>query len=49
VGLVQILEKAHRTRYSELVFLHRLGTAGQVVHCVGSGARNIDALFFLLL
>jgi hypothetical protein len=38
-----------RAHYAELVFLHPVGFAGQVVHCGGFGARIIDALFFLLL
>jgi hypothetical protein len=37
-----------RTPYVKLVFLHPVGSAGHVVQCGASGARNIDALFFLL-
>jgi hypothetical protein len=37
-----------RTRYTELVFLHLVGSAADVVHFGVSGARNIDALFFIL-
>jgi hypothetical protein len=39
-------KKHDRTRYSELAFLHPVGSTGHVVHCVVFGARNIDALFF---
>jgi hypothetical protein len=35
------------TCYSELVFLHLVETAGHVVHSIVSGARNVDALFFI--
>jgi hypothetical protein len=36
------------TRYAELVFLHLVGYVGHVVRSGASGARNIDALFFML-
>jgi hypothetical protein len=36
------------TRYAEYVFLHLVGTTGHIVHSGVSGARNINALFFLL-
>jgi hypothetical protein len=49
VGLEHIKQKACReTRYAELVFFHRVGSAGHIVHSAGSGARNIDPLFFVL-
>jgi hypothetical protein len=41
------LDKKHtRTRYSELVFFHSVGSACHVVNSGVSGARNIDALFY---
>jgi hypothetical protein len=35
------------TRYAERVFLHPVGYAAHVVHSGVSGARNIDAQFFM--
>jgi hypothetical protein len=48
VGPVQILEKYVGTHYTELVFLHPMGSMGQVVSYGASEARYIDALFFML-
>jgi hypothetical protein len=31
-----------------LRFLHPVGSTGHVGHCVASGVRNLDALFFML-
>jgi hypothetical protein len=43
-------QKKHpRTHYAELVLLHPLGFISHVVHFGASGARNIDALFFILV
>jgi hypothetical protein len=41
-------KKRFRTLYTELVFLHPVGSAGHVVHSGASGASNIDELFFKL-
>jgi hypothetical protein len=42
-------DKKHvRTRYTDLVFLQPVGTAGHIVHSVASMARIINALFFKL-
>jgi hypothetical protein len=30
------------------VFLHPVGYAGHVVHCILSGAQNVDTLFFMV-
>jgi hypothetical protein len=41
-------KKSHGTRYTELVFLHVVGSVGHVVHFGASGTRNVIALFFIL-
>jgi hypothetical protein len=33
---------------AKLVFLHPVGSTGHIVHYEASGARNINALFFML-
>jgi hypothetical protein len=41
-------KKCSGTRYAELVFFHSVVSVGHVVHSIAFGARNIDALFFML-
>jgi hypothetical protein len=45
---VRIPKKCTGRRYTELVFLSPVGYVSRVVYCGASGARNIDALFFML-
>jgi hypothetical protein len=40
-------KKRAGTRYAEHVFLYPMSSVAHVVHCGASGARNIDALFFI--
>jgi hypothetical protein len=35
-------------RYTNVVFLHPVGSVGHVVFSGASGVRNIDTLFFML-
>jgi hypothetical protein len=42
-------KKRVRTHYGELVFLHQAGSAGHLVHFGVFRARNIDALFSVLM
>jgi Na+-driven multidrug efflux pump len=37
------------SHYAKLVFLHLVGSVGHVVYSSVSGARNVDALFFMLM
>jgi hypothetical protein len=37
------------TCYPELVFYHPMGSAGHIVHFGASSARNVDALFFMIV
>jgi hypothetical protein len=41
-------KKCIRTRYTEHVFLHPLGSVGHVVCSLMFGVQNIDALFLCL-
>jgi hypothetical protein len=48
VGPLRIQQNCTETRYTELVFLHPLGSMGHVVHSRAFGARNVYTLFFML-
>jgi hypothetical protein len=41
-------KKRIETHYANLVFLHPVGSAGQVVRSGASGVRNVGALFFMI-
>jgi hypothetical protein len=43
------IKKHADTRYIELVFLHPVGSAVDVVHFGASGAQNVNTLFFVLV
>jgi hypothetical protein len=48
LGPVWIRKRHVRPRYVKLVFLHPVGSTGHLVCYGASGARNFDALFFML-
>jgi hypothetical protein len=50
LGLAQcgFPKKRVRTRFTELVFLHPVGSAGHIVYSGASRSRNMDALFSML-
>jgi hypothetical protein len=48
VGECSLQKKRVGSLYTELVFLHLVGTAGYIVDSAVSGAQNVDALFFML-
>jgi hypothetical protein len=48
VGPYGFDKKRTMARYVDLVFLHLVFSSGQIVHSGASGARNNDALFFML-
>jgi hypothetical protein len=48
VGPVRIQQKGAVTSKDEHVLLHPVGSASHIVHLGASGARNINAQFFML-
>jgi hypothetical protein len=48
VGLVRFHKRHDGSPYTELGFLHPVGSTGHVVHCSAHGVRNIDALFCMI-
>jgi hypothetical protein len=41
-------KKHAKTHYTEVMFLHPVGSVGHVVHSRTPGAQNVIALFFML-
>jgi hypothetical protein len=41
-------KKRTMTHYTDLVFLHLVGSSVHIVDSIASGARNINAVFFML-
>jgi hypothetical protein len=47
-GRYEFDKKRFRTHYAKPAVSHLVGSAGKVVHSSASGARNVNALFFML-
>jgi hypothetical protein len=47
-GQYEFHKKHARTHFTDLLFLHPVGFAGHIVHSSVFGARNVDAVFFML-